>query len=121
MRGEGRRSAGASIRLLTQGEGWPTAAHGAVVPVRGARRRRGSARGRRRPKEMGQMSRFGQIDLIFELISRIMSLKSKVSNISNWILNWGQTRISKSKVFEDFSNLELLKIDLNTQIFKSRL
>jgi hypothetical protein len=26
-------------------------------------------------------------DLIFELISRILSLKSKVSNISNWILN----------------------------------
>jgi hypothetical protein len=24
-------------------------------------------------------------DLIFELISRILSLKSKVSNISNWI------------------------------------
>jgi hypothetical protein len=53
-------------------------------------------------------------DLIFELISWILSLKSKVSNISNWILNWGQTRISKSKFFEDFSNLELLKIDLNT-------
>jgi hypothetical protein len=60
-------------------------------------------------------------DLIFELISRILSLKWKVSNISNCILNWGQTRISKSKLFEDFSNLELLKIDLNTQIFKSRL
>jgi hypothetical protein len=27
------------------------------------------------------------LDLIFELISRILSLKSKVSNISNWILN----------------------------------
>jgi hypothetical protein len=26
-------------------------------------------------------------DLIFELISRILSLKSKVLNISNWILN----------------------------------
>jgi hypothetical protein len=26
-------------------------------------------------------------DLIFELVSRILSLKSKVSNISNWILN----------------------------------
>jgi hypothetical protein len=26
-------------------------------------------------------------DLIFELISRILSLKSKVSNISNWIFN----------------------------------
>jgi hypothetical protein len=26
-------------------------------------------------------------DLIFELFSRILSLKSKVSNISNWILN----------------------------------
>jgi hypothetical protein len=26
-------------------------------------------------------------DLIFELISRILSLKSKISNISNWILN----------------------------------
>jgi hypothetical protein len=55
-------------------------------------------------------------DLIFELISRILSLKSKVSNISNWILNKGQTRISKSKLFEGFSNLELLKIDLNIQI-----
>jgi hypothetical protein len=55
-------------------------------------------------------------DLIFKLISRILSLKSKVSNISNWILNWGQTRISKSKLFEDFSNLELLKIDLNIQV-----
>jgi hypothetical protein len=46
-------------------------------------------------------------DLIFELISRILRLKSKVSYISNWILNWGQTRISKSKFFEDISNLEL--------------
>jgi hypothetical protein len=95
-------------------------------------------------EEMGQTGRLGQMgrlgswasagfqakfkdlnrwasDLIFKLISRILSLKSKVSNISNWILNWGQTRISKSKLFEDFSNLELLKIDLNTQIFKSSL
>jgi hypothetical protein len=54
-------------------------------------------------------------DLIFELISRIFSLKWKVSNISNSILNWGQTRISKSKLFEVFSNLELLKFDLNIQ------
>jgi hypothetical protein len=61
-------------------------------------------------REMGQMAWFGQMgrpgswasegfrakfkdlnrwasDLIFELISRILSLKSKVSNISNWILN----------------------------------
>jgi hypothetical protein len=29
----------------------------------------------------------GASDLIFELISRILSLKSKVSNISNLILN----------------------------------
>jgi hypothetical protein len=26
-------------------------------------------------------------DLIFEFVSRMLSLKSKVSNISNWILN----------------------------------
>jgi hypothetical protein len=29
------------------------------------------------------------LDLIFELISRILSLKSKVSNISNWIFELG--------------------------------
>jgi hypothetical protein len=106
MRGEGRQPSGASIRLLTRGEGWATAVHAAVAPIKGARRQRGSARGRRRPREMGQTSRFGQMgrlgswagegfrakikdlnrcasDLIFELISRILSLKSKVSNISN--------------------------------------
>jgi hypothetical protein len=38
MRGEGKRPGGASIRLLAQGEGWPTVAHGAAAPVRGARR-----------------------------------------------------------------------------------
>jgi hypothetical protein len=38
-------------------------------------------------------------DLISKLISRILILKSKVSNISNWILNSGQTRISKSNFF----------------------
>jgi hypothetical protein len=53
MRGEGRRSGGASIRLLTRGEGWPTAAHGAAAPARGTRRRRGLARGRRRPRWAG--------------------------------------------------------------------
>jgi hypothetical protein len=37
------------------------AAHGAVTPVRDARRRRGSARGRRRPREMGQTGRFGRM------------------------------------------------------------
>jgi hypothetical protein len=47
MRGEGRRSGGASIHLLTCGEGWPTVAHSATVLARGARRRRGLARGRR--------------------------------------------------------------------------
>jgi hypothetical protein len=53
-------------------------------------------------QEMGQMGRLGSwagegfrakiknlsrwaLDLIFKLISRILSLKSKVSNISNWI------------------------------------
>jgi hypothetical protein len=44
MRGEGMRPGGASIHLLTRGEGWPMAA-----PVRGARRQCGSTRGRRRP------------------------------------------------------------------------
>jgi hypothetical protein len=56
---------------------------------------------------MGQFGRMGQLGswagegfrakikdlnrwasyLIFKLISRVLSLKSKVSNISNWILN----------------------------------
>jgi hypothetical protein len=31
-------------------------------------------------------------------------------------LNWGQTRINSNKLFEYFSNLQLLKIALNTQI-----
>jgi hypothetical protein len=35
MRGEGRRLGGASIQLLTRGEGWPMVAHGAAVPPRG--------------------------------------------------------------------------------------
>jgi hypothetical protein len=48
MRGEGRRSGGALIRLLARGEGWPTATHGVAAPARGARKRRGLARGRRR-------------------------------------------------------------------------
>jgi hypothetical protein len=80
------------------------AAHSAAAPVRGARWRRGSARGRRRPREMGRTGRLGSwvgegfrakikdlnrwtSDLIFKLISMILSLKSKVLNISSWILN----------------------------------
>jgi hypothetical protein len=53
MRGEGRQSGGASIRLLARGEGWPTAVHGAAAPARGARRRCGLARGRRRLRWAG--------------------------------------------------------------------
>jgi hypothetical protein len=58
-------------------------------------------------------------DLISEFILGILRLKSKDSNISSWIFNCGQTRISKSKLFEDFANLKLSKFNLNTQNFKS--
>jgi hypothetical protein len=102
MRGEGRRLGSSLICLLAWGEGWPTVAHSAAAQVRGARWRRGSTRGRRRPRERGQTGRLGNwdgegflvkikdlnswaSDLNFELISRILSWKSKVSNISNWI------------------------------------
>jgi RNA recognition motif-containing protein len=42
--------------------------------------------------------------------------KSKDSNIFKLDLNWSQTKINLNKIFKDFSNLELLKIDLNIQI-----
>jgi hypothetical protein len=37
------------------------AAHGAAAPVRGTRQRRGSAKGRRRPREMDQTGRLGRM------------------------------------------------------------
>jgi hypothetical protein len=45
-----------------------------------------------------------------------LSSKVKDSNIFKLDLNWIQTRINLNKLFEDFSNLELWKIDLNIQI-----
>jgi hypothetical protein len=39
--------------------------------------------------------------------------KIKDSNTFKLDLNWGYTKINLNKLFEDFSNLELLEIDLN--------
>jgi hypothetical protein len=40
---------------------------------------------------------------------------SKIQILSGWNLNWGQSKINLTKLFEDFSNLELFKIGLNIQ------
>jgi hypothetical protein len=42
-------------------------------------------------------------------------LGSKIKDSSTFKLdlNWGYTKINLNKLFEDFSNLELLEIDLN--------
>jgi hypothetical protein len=42
--------------------------------------------------------------------------KTKDSNTFKPNLNWNQTSINLNKLFEGFSNLELLKISLNIQI-----
>jgi hypothetical protein len=47
---------------------------------------------------------------------RILSLKSKVLNTFKLKLNWGKIRINSDKLFEGFSIMELLKIELNIQI-----
>jgi hypothetical protein len=48
--------------------------------------RLGSWAGERFQAKIKDLNRWASY-LIFELISRILSLKSKVPNISNWILN----------------------------------
>jgi hypothetical protein len=45
-----------------------------------------------------------------------LEFKSKDLDISKMILNRSQTKINLNKLFEYFSNLELLKITLNIQI-----
>jgi hypothetical protein len=52
----------------------------------------------------------------FRILNQILGSKSKDSNIFKLDLNWSQTKINLNKIFKDFSNLELLKIDLNIQI-----
>jgi hypothetical protein len=42
--------------------------------------------------------------------------KFKDSNSFKPNMNWGQTRIDLNELFEDFTNLELLKFDSNIQI-----
>jgi hypothetical protein len=42
-----------------------------------------------------------------------LGLKIKDSNTFKLDLNWGYTKINLNKLFVDFSNLELLEIDLN--------
>jgi hypothetical protein len=50
--------------------------------------------------------------------------KIKDSNTFKLDLNWGYTKINLNKTFEDFSNRELLEIDLNNsnmnQYFKRK-
>jgi hypothetical protein len=55
-------------------------------------------------------------DLIFELISRILSSNKIVLNIFKLNLNGIQTRINSNILLKIFSNLELSEIDLNNQI-----
>jgi hypothetical protein len=47
---------------------------------------------------------------------RVLSLKSKVLNTFKLNLNWGKIGINSNNLFEGFSIMELLKIDLNIQI-----
>jgi hypothetical protein len=47
---------------------------------------------------------------------RVLSLKSMVLNTFKLNLNWGQIGINSSKLFDGFSNIELLEIDFNIQI-----
>jgi hypothetical protein len=53
-----------------------------------------------------------------------LSSKIKDSNTFKLDLNWDYTKINLNKIFEDFSNLELLEIDLNNsnlnQYFKRK-
>jgi hypothetical protein len=44
-------------------------------------------------------------------------LKIKDSNTFKLDLNWGYTKTNLNKLFEDFSNLELLEIELNNSNF----
>jgi hypothetical protein len=53
-------------------------------------------------------------------------LSSKIKDLNTFKLdlNWGYTKINLNKLFEDFSNIELLEIDLNNsnlnQYFKRK-
>jgi hypothetical protein len=48
-------------------------------------------------------------------------LKIKDSNTFKLDLNWGYTKTNLNKLFEDFSNLELLEIDLNNSNLNQNL
>jgi hypothetical protein len=52
----------------------------------------------------------------FNFSNKDLNSKVKDSNTLKPNLKWSQTRINLNKLFEDFSNLELLKIDLNIEI-----
>jgi hypothetical protein len=54
--------------------------------------------------------------LIFEFLFKDFDSKQRVLNIFKPNLNWTQKRINSKHIFEYFSNLKLLKIDLNMQI-----
>jgi hypothetical protein len=50
---------------------------------------------------------------LFKFLIKNLSSNKIVLNIFKLNLNGVQTRINSNKLFEDFSNLEVLKIDLN--------
>jgi hypothetical protein len=52
----------------------------------------------------------------FRIFSMFLGLKSKDSNTFKPNLNWNKIKINSNQNFGYFSNLELLKIDLNIQI-----
>jgi hypothetical protein len=65
---------------------------------------------------IGPNWQWAMVNYFHNFQTKIWVLKSSISNFKPK-LNWGQTRINSNKLFEYFSNLQLLKkLALNVQI-----
>jgi hypothetical protein len=102
---------------------WPEEGEDPVGPVLGREARKLGWLGVREKKGrghdgLGQNRKVGRNlkgsrTILFEFWIKVLSLKSKVLNMFKLNLNWSQTRRNLNKLFEYFSNLELLDIDSN--------
>jgi hypothetical protein len=106
---DGNWAAGEAGRRPEEGErlGWASGA--------GMLLRAGLAWNSQRRNESGCQGKLGQKrkrlhEKSFRIKSVLLSSKTKTSNTFKSNLSWVQIRINSNELFEDFSNLELLKI-----------
>jgi hypothetical protein len=115
---------------------WSSGAPGSGGGAFGKRRRETTRDGSRWAKRLGSWAgkgkipekRFRTVETVWGELTmgggktfsnfwiKVLNLKSMVLNIFKLNLNWNQTRKNWNKLFEYFSNMELLEIDLNIQI-----